>query len=76
MIGWRSPGARNLVATSSVSNSLQPAAIHEPSYHSSRHEDLEDMQRTVIAFGAIYDQEGLNLTDEEVEQEFKARPVP
>ena len=31
------------------------------------------MQRTVLAFGAIYEQEGLELSDEEVEQEFKAR---
>ena len=37
----------------------------------SRHSDLEDMQRTVLAFGAIYDEEGLQLTDDEVEQEFK-----
>ena len=29
------------------------------------------MQRTVLAFGAIYDQEGLQLADDEVEQEFK-----
>ena len=37
-----------------------------------RHEDLEDMQRTVLAFGAIYDQEGFELTDDEIQQEFKA----
>jgi len=41
--------------------------------HPCRHEDLEDMQRTVLAFGAIYDQESFELTDEEVQQEFKAR---
>ena len=33
------------------------------------------MQRTVLAFGAIYDQEGFELTDQEVQQEFKARPA-
>jgi hypothetical protein len=31
------------------------------------------MQRTVLAFGAIYDQEGLQLADDEVEQEFKVQ---
>ncbi len=31
------------------------------------------MQRTVLAFGAIYDQEGFELTHEEVQQELKAR---
>ena len=40
-------------------------------HDASRHADLEDMQRTVLAFGAIYDREDLQLADDEVEQEFK-----
>lgn len=37
----------------------------------SRYSELEDMQRTVLAFDAIFEQEGLTVSEEAVEEEFR-----
>ena len=58
----RHPAEALLSRAQNPKSSLHPAC---------RYSDLEDMQRSVLAFEAIYEQEGLSVEEGVVEREFK-----